>query len=189
MGLKLQWPIRRAEKDTWTSQNLETQLLSKGFSAVQGTDMTKFRIRGSDEGISEIVDMLKNEHDLFIKSKQEWTPQDLETLNAMKKQLMIWIYYKHFKRASVPFAAANEDSFMAKKLQRMEIYYYRNLEKPLMWHRIMRCLQFVNDITYKEWHIEPPPTLMFQTPVMVTPDTVKPRNMPQKSLGEKQSEQ
>jgi len=153
------------KKNASSDQTLDRQLkVEGGLTAIKGTEYTKMRIDGSDAGIEEIIKRKTKLYDQLLKNIK--TKEDRQELAMLEKELQIWEYYKQYKRASAPWATAGEDHDMSHRLRQMEILFYRNLSEPEMWEPLMMCLQYITDICYKEWHIAPPPTIIFQTPVM-----------------------
>lgn len=164
--MKLRWPVTREKKEGFIDEPLERQLrVEGGLTAIKGTEYTKLRVERSDAGISEIISLkVKQLNMLMAKANGS---KELEThIEQLQKEVVLWTFYKQYKRASAPWATAGEDHDMSERLRAVEIFFFRNLDKPVMWNMSMQLLQYVSDVCYKEWHVAPAPTIMVQTPVM-----------------------
>lgn len=160
-----QWPIARQKKKTFEDQMMEKEMRTEaGLTEIKGTNFLKYRVEGSDEGITEIIQIKIRQ--LNALGKRKTSKEIEEKIDLLQKEITLWTFYKQFKRASAPWAAAGEDRDMSQRLRSTEILFFRNLENPAMWKMLMMVLQYVTDVCYKEIHSRVPPTLIIQTPVM-----------------------
>ena len=165
--VKLQSPIKRDNKPkTMEDQILEKQLRTEGgLSEIKGTSFLKYRVESSDEAAIEMLDRAEQELKAIVAEKAE-TSDKQQRLATQRSKINLLILYKHFKRASAPWATAFDDRAMSERLMATEMFFWRNLDKPYMWSLVMAGMQFVIDVCYKELHTTVPPTIIIQTPVI-----------------------
>ena len=165
--VKVQWPIKRDKKPkTFEDQILEKQFKTEaGLSEIKGTSFLKYRVESSDEAAIEMLNNAEQELKQ-IQAEKEDTDDKKQRLAMQRSKINLLILYKHFKRASAPWATAYDDRGMSERLIATEMFFWRNLDKPKMWSLVMAGMQFVIDVCYKELHTSVPPTIIIQTPVM-----------------------
>lgn len=161
--MKMQWPVTREKKTGFIDEPLERQMRSEaGLTAIKGTEYTKLRVERADAGVSEIIQLKVKQLNLLMTKANG--AEDLDArIDKLQKEVVLWTFYKQYKRASAPWATAGEDHDMSEKLRATEIFFFRNLDKPWMWNMSMQILQYISDVCYKEWHVAPAPTIIVQT--------------------------
>ena len=161
--VKLQWPLTRRKDEKKQSDILESQLRTEGaLTQVKATEYVIKRNEFTDDFLANMCKVIDDQVKALMKNKSR-SVKDEELLSFKTAQLINFEAYRALKRAGMQWSVAGEDTDMSERYSAYEQIFCRNWNNPVYQELLYACAMYLLDISYKEKHVEPAPTVIFQT--------------------------
>jgi hypothetical protein len=161
----LQWPIARGKRKSSTLTEADTsgQLRAEaGLTKIRGTEDLASRIGFTDDFFAAMINHTIRQLDLLIR-KTNKSPQDLEEIQLLNGYLANWEAYRAVKKSGMAWSTSGEDHDMSQRYRAFETYFTRNWQDPWEVKKIVRMAMYMLDISFKQPHVDPAPTIIVQS--------------------------
>ncbi|MDH5481597.1 MAG: hypothetical protein OEY22_01765 [Candidatus Bathyarchaeota archaeon] len=163
--VKFQWPIRRGKATSSTlagDQTSQSLKLEAGLTTIKGTEDLASRIRFTDDFFTNILNEFHAQLKQLLQKKDK-TPEDIELISMLNAYLVNFESYRAVKKSGMAWSIAGQDHDMSKRYMAFETYFTRNWRNPDEVKKILRFAMYLLDISFKENHVEPAPSIIVQS--------------------------
>ena len=164
--VKFQRPIIFRDKKATTLQEDQTsqQLRQEGgFTRIKGTEDLSSRILFADTFFVNVESVYRSDlTELLKKAPSQRTPEEVERLNYLQDYLVMFEAYRACKKCAMAWCVANEDEDMSRRFSSFETFFTRNWKNPQKVKTIIEMAMYLVDLSFKELHVAPAPTIMIQ---------------------------
>ena len=165
--VRLQWPIARGKRTSSTLAEADTsgQLRAEaGLTKIRGTEDLASRIGFTDDFFANMINHTIHQlNPLINKRGKDKSPQDLEEIRLLNGYLANWEAYRAVKKSGMAWSTSGEDHDMSIRYRAFETYFTRNWQDPWEVKKIVRMAMYLLDISFKQPHVDPAPTIIVQS--------------------------
>ena len=160
--------FRRKKATTMVHDITDNQLRAEaGITALKGSEQTDNRIQWTDESLIDDLNFLADTITELLKKKKR-TPQDDMVLAKLMQEHSLISSRRYNYKTGVPFAGAGESQSMSDRYSGLEVLQACNEGFEEFDDLLKAMHRYFTQISFKDKHGEPSPTVMINTPALLT---------------------